>query len=82
MATECAFPTTESRRFVSGGPLEPVSVGGLSKREYFAARALQGFIAANPQCEAPGGHAPHIYAKGAVTMADALIAELEKGEKG
>jgi hypothetical protein len=44
---------------------------GLTKREYFAALAMQGLLAA--------GHYDTVY-HNAVIQADALIAELEKAE--
>ena len=46
--------------------------GGLTKREYFAAMAMQGFITAEPQ-----GVYEHI-SMWAVNHADALIAALNK----
>lgn len=48
-------------------------VGGLTKREYFAAMALQGLCS---QAIFVGSHTSR-----AVEMADALIAELSKEEK-
>lgn len=48
---------------------------GLTKREYLAAMAMQGLCANS----IPGGHhQPDIYARDAVQIADALLAELEK----
>ena len=46
------------------------SIGGLTKREYFAAAALQGFLA-------NGWNAPKEIAERAVEFADALILALE-----
>jgi len=56
-------------------PWDKVSaVGGLTKREYFAALALQGFMA-NPHVKDDA----EAFAKRSVRMADALLKEL--GEK-
>lgn len=52
--------------------------GGLTKRELFAAMALQGFISMNQPSEERGKEAPNIRAKAAVLCADALITELNK----
>jgi hypothetical protein len=49
------------------GPMDP----GLTKRELFAAMAMQGIVSAS-------GHGPKICAERAVECADALIAELSK----
>jgi len=46
---------------------------GLTKREYFAATAMQGIC-----CSHAFGLYPHEYANLAVKLADALIAELNK----
>lgn len=48
-------------------------IGGLTKREYFAAMAMQGLLA-DPRCD---GTVERITAR-AVDAADALIAELNK----
>lgn len=53
---------------------EGILAGGLTKREYFAAMAMQGMQADNPGL----GCTPEYIAKYAVRMADALIAELNK----
>ena len=52
---------------------------GLSKREYFAAKAMQGILAATVHAPyvVAGPHIPQL----AVQHADALLAELAKGEK-
>ncbi len=55
------------------GVLEEYS-NGLTKREYFAALAMQGLIS----CELP---APGVLATVAVQYADTLIAELERSER-
>ena len=49
--------------------------GGLTKRELFAAMAMQGYLA-NPNVDPDT--AVKAYAKHSVTYADALIAALEK----
>jgi hypothetical protein len=48
---------------------------GLSKREYFSALAMQGIMADGQTKDIPS------IATAAVMVADALLAELEKGEK-
>ena len=53
-------------------------VSGLTKREYFAAIAMQGMISANYHSIDPG-HEP--CSKDAVKYADALIKELENGSR-
>ena len=52
---------------------------GLSKREYFAAMAMQGLLASFPDQGLDGLNCKR-YAIAMVEMADALIAELSKGE--
>lgn len=58
------------------------STGGLTKREHIAAMAMQSIVAKNPPCG--GDHdvadcsRPAQYARAAVVIADALIAELNK----
>lgn len=51
--------------------------GGLSKREYFAAKALQGFLS-GPHAEADCGL--HGLAHDSVTAADELLKALEKAK--
>lgn len=65
-ANEPAFPTAGIQNNE-----ESLPVGGLTKREYFAALAMQGLLALE-------GYSFQGAAKDAVTAADALIAELEK----
>jgi hypothetical protein len=52
-------------------------IGGLTKREYFAAVAMQGFIAmhAGTDCATPGYQNA---AQASVLFADALLLQLEK----
>lgn len=79
-ADEPAFPVTkvvEQRR--NGDPMEDLMlVGGLSKREYFAAMAMQGLAVTWHQTS--DNWTPDKQAELALKMADALIAELEKKE--
>ncbi len=51
---------------------------GLTKRELFAAMAMQGWCAANPNYGGTVEDALKITAKASVAVADALLAELEK----
>ena len=52
---------------------------GLTKREYFAGLAMQGFVAANPPTtETNPDMVAKITARAAVSFADALLAELAK----
>ena len=55
---------------------------GLTKREYFAALAMQGTISASNNCspDLMDTKRAQSHAKAAVMLADALIAELDKGE--
>jgi len=62
----------EAVTFVDNAPL---SGYGLTKREYFAAMAMQGFIASGVM-----GHKMS-FAERAVIHADALIAQLNKENK-
>ena len=48
--------------------------GGLTKREYFAAKALQGLLALPQSTRSPR----HLVAEEAVMQADALLQELAK----
>lgn len=73
---EPAFPTPNT--LVMGGVGHDIrSAGGLTKRELFAAMAMQGFISG---CYAGNnaGFTVHGNCFAAVEYADALIAELEK----
>lgn len=66
MKNESAFPVV----------LPDYVAGGLTKREYFAAIAMQGILA-NPECM---GLTDSETAKCAIGNADALIQELSKEE--
>ena len=59
--------------FPSHGTMGEVAYQGVTKREYFAAMAMQGFCAAP---DATGKYTD--YARDAVRTADALLAELAK----
>lgn len=79
------FGTTEYRRATSDphSDLAPFQVGGLTKREYFAAMALGGLLG-NPNIDKQKDGTPHTYQTIAVTAlqsADALIIELNKEVK-
>lgn len=52
--------------------------GGLTKREYFAALAMQGVCAGEIECNSKISGNPEYTAQFAVQCADALIAELNK----
>lgn len=64
---EESYPNMDARNRVSGG--------GLNKREYYAAKAMQSMLAA--WASTGNDHDPMIV-KRAVELADALLAELEK----
>lgn len=72
-ANEPAFPRLEHVKHGNFSEARYVweTHGGLTKREYFAAMAMQGLLALE-------GYSFQGAAKDAVTAADALIAELEK----
>jgi len=76
-ANEPAYPTKRVERVrigeTEGGYAIEAVHHGLTKREYFAALAMQGLLA-DPEIVGK----PEQYAKDAVTFADALLAELEK----
>ena len=66
-------PINPTERIVSGnGTLQTF---GLTKREYFAALAMQGIMSSN---ECGIGHIPSTVAEWATSLSDALLAELEK----
>lgn len=58
-----------------GGGARIVQVGGLTKREYFAAMAMQGYASDHKWRV---DTSPEMTARAAIFMADALIAELER----
>lgn len=74
-ANEPAFPTSVQRG--QNGEYWTEQEGGLTKREYFAAMAMQGYLAmyAGPDIAAPAAKA---VALACVDYADTLLAELAK----
>lgn len=85
---ESAFPKPDFRLW-SMSPQAPESwtfmglKGGLTKREFFAVMAMQGFCSGEFCAYGPEAHAAEMaeakeLAKKAVLCADALLAELEK----
>jgi hypothetical protein len=67
------FPTLENNWNHDAGERRYELVGGLTKRELFAAMAMQGLCANS----IPGSqHQPHNVAREARQIADALLAEL------
>lgn len=68
-ADEAAFPREE----IKTDTLHMPAQWGLTKREYFAAMAMQGLMAAAAQQR----HIPTVV-QDSVNLADALLAELEK----
>lgn len=64
---------TSGPAFPSGLPVDEY---GLTKREFFAAMAMQGELSAQPE---GGSWDPHDLAKLSVEYADALIAEISRG---
>lgn len=66
-----AMPVTEERIGLTGDRIITAR-GGLTKREYFAAMAMQGL------CTRKGYGSPAMVALDAVEFADALLAELDK----
>ena len=66
-----AFPTSDT--LYPNGQIQLGSTG-LSKREYFAALAMQGLLS----CDTDAKHAENAVAVFAVTHADSLIEELNK----
>lgn len=75
MKNESAFPTSIP---IGDGPLGGEVFGGLTKREYFAAVCLQGFISTLTINR--DDHA-ELLSQTSVKYADALIAELERKEE-
>lgn len=58
-------------------PVPETVEGGLTKREYFAAKAMQGLVADKEFNEKVGPNG-EVLARAAVKQADCLIAELNK----
>lgn len=72
--SDCVFPQTELERLSLETTAEPIMRGGLTKRELFAAMAMQ---ALNSHSQI-GHNAPAKIAEMAVEQADLLIEELNK----
>jgi hypothetical protein len=71
---DSSFPVFDSKgRFIDG---DDYSSRGLTKREYFAAKALQGILS-NPSLD-PDEYNPSAYANLALEAAEILIIELNK----
>jgi len=77
-----AFPQSELVRDAEG-KLSLEKLGGVSVRAYIAARAMQGIVANAHWSNQDRGGATwwDVIASDACTLADALIAELNKEEK-
>lgn len=71
-----AAPTQEIDTDINGDQIVIAQTNGLTKREYIAAQALQGFLVT--WNDAPVKIGPKEYAAMAVEAADALLEELEK----
>lgn len=69
-----AFPTWEFQPLPFGGGRHVLS-GGISRREYFAAAALN-----QVGTVVPIGTTPEDFAKECFAIADAMIAESQKGD--
>lgn len=81
MKNEPAFPVVDTDREFD--PPIVYSKGGLTKREYFAAMAMQGLLSAGKSVGG-GGRSPSTWIsieEKAVARADALIKELEKDDE-
>ena len=66
-----AFPTTTEHGFNCGEP-------GMTLRDYFAAKAMQGFLTA----EYASTYRPEVWAKDAYEMADAMLKARDHGAEG
>lgn len=78
-----AFPRNYAYQNPEAGQSELKSLPGLTKREYFAARAMQGLLAENKidwgMWDINKNHSvKYLVARNAIEFADALIAELNK----
>ena len=72
-----AFPTGDMVERDEKGVLHgyPISSAGMTLRDYFAAKALNGLLAADEEC----GFKPDVAAEYAYRFADAMIAAREGG---
>jgi hypothetical protein len=73
LGSQQAYPHTLVKRDPWGN-LDSVAASGLTKRELFAAMAMQGL--AGPYSDGGNFHEQHV-ANGAVKLADALLAALD-----
>lgn len=80
LANQPAFPTRDNA-------VPEHQHEGMTLRQYYAGLAMQGMLSCSiimedmdklVQCSEPALNLPEIVAKGAVDLADALIAQLEK----
>ena len=69
-ATMMAYPAFDIEPTIGGGM--SLSFSGLTKREHFAAMAMQGILASDADVDYCD------FASSSVEMADALLAELER----
>jgi hypothetical protein len=74
-ANEPAFPTSVQRG--QSGEYWTEDEGGVTKRELFAAMAMQGMLA-DPNIRGDISELPGVVAAESVAFADALLAELAK----
>ena len=72
-ADQSAFPVADTINPMTGERCDPLN-GGLSKREYFAAMAMQGLVLSNPS-QIDTTHI-ELVAQQAVQYSDALLSEL------
>lgn len=73
-----AFPSLTGLRHTSPSHQQAETVGGLTKREVFAALALQGMLSnATISVTDQSIPAENVVAKAALAFSDALLAELE-----
>lgn len=75
---QSAFPLVTSQANGDYQVSDVSSQGGLTKREYLAARAMQGYLAAPRDTLPPQGMNMKDVAVAAVIMADKLLLELSK----
>jgi hypothetical protein len=64
-----AFPNIEYKQPVGGGSHMMTIIGGMTLRDYFAAKALQGICASGPSASWPNDH----LAAKAYNLADAML---------
>lgn len=79
-----AFPIVNAEGFPAhDSVLDEHVCSGLSLRDWFAGRALNGLLSANPpaaSAELSGEQEIELMAKTAYALADAMLAEREKGD--